>query len=217
MNRLRLLTCAGFLALGTVCLIPCLPYALAAYPTPSVVPTSWELDWKHEKLKRIVVTLPGESKPRVYWYMVFTATNRTGEDRPFLPSFEMVTRDGQVLKGNAETSASVFNAVAKREPKTPLQPIEKLTGTILQGEDVAKYGVAIWQEPLAEMGSLNIFVGGLSGEVAKLTDGDGNPINDKDGNPILLRKTKQIDFTVRGDDIYAGDPVVQTGESWVMR
>jgi hypothetical protein len=217
MNRLRLLTCAGFLALGTVCLIPCIPFAVADYPKPSVVPTTWELNWRHEKLKRIVVNLPGETKPRVYWYLVFVATNNTGEDRPFLPSFDMVTRDGQVLKSNKETSAAVFDAIAKREAKTPLHRLEKLTGTILQGEDVAKYGVAIWEEPLAEMGSLNIFVGGLSGEVAKLTDSDGNEVKDASGNPILLRKTKQIDFTVRGDEVYAGDPVIQTGESWVMR
>ena len=33
----------------------------------------------------------------------------------------------------------------------------------------------------------------------------------------MLRKTRQLDFTVRGDELYAGDPIDATGDTWVMR
>ncbi|MFT3786242.1 MAG: hypothetical protein QM770_08760 [Tepidisphaeraceae bacterium] len=212
MKWLRLLTCVSFLSIGSLSAV-----APADYPKPAAVPTSWDLDWKHDEIKRIVLTLPGETAPRAYWYLTFVATNNTGEDRPFFPIIEMVTKEGKVLRSNREMSASVFEAIAKREAKSPLIPLEKATGTILQGEDRAKYSVAIWEEPSSEMGSFNIFVAGLSGETAPLTDSEGKPVTNADGLPILLRKAKEIDFTVRGDALYANDPVVQTGESWVMR
>ena len=128
------------------------------------------------------------------------------------------TKDGKILPSDHINHPGVFEAIAQRERNKPIQPALKLQGTILVGEDQAKYGVAIWEEPEAEMGSFTIFVTGLSGETAALTDSNGQPLKNADGQPIVLRKTKQINFTVRGDELYGGnDPVVKTGESWVMR
>ncbi len=79
------------------------------------------------------------------------------------------------------------------------------------------YGVAIWEEPSSEPGMFSVFVTGLSGETTPLTDAEGKEIKDKDGNVIMLRKTLQLDFNVRGDELYAGDPIDKTGEKWVMR
>lgn len=191
--------------------------AARAFPTPSVYPISWELDFKYETPKRIVVETPGSRLPKAFWYMTYVATNNTGKEQLFLPKFEMVTKDGRVFRSDLEASPSVYAAIARRERGKPLQPTLKLQGQILVGEDQAKYGVAIWEEPSPEPGSFSIFVGGLSGENTTLPGSDGKPLMDKDGNPIVLRKTKQIDFTVRGDELYAGDPIIKTGDSWVMR
>ncbi len=191
--------------------------APARYPEPSVYPITWELAFKYETPRRIVVEVPGQSSPKAYWYMTYVATNNTQTEQVFLPTFEMVTKEGKIIRSDSERSASVFQAIAKRERSKPLQPALDLQGRILVGEDQAKYGVAIWEEPEAELGSVTIYVSGLSGETTVLKDDNGKPLTDKDGKEIVLRKTLKLYFTVRGDELYAGDPVVKNGESWVMR
>jgi hypothetical protein len=216
MRRIPALTCCAILS-AAVAGVASFSSVAHAYPQPSLYPISWEIDFKYEEPKRIVVETPGGGLPKAYWYMTYVATNKTDKEQIFLPKFEMVTRDGRVFRSDVEASPAVFQAIARRERSRPIQPTLKLQGQILVGEDHAKYGVAIWQEPSPEQGSFSIFIAGLSGETAALTDGDGKPLTDKDGNAIVLRKTRQLDFTVRGDELYAGDPIVKTGDTWVMR
>jgi hypothetical protein len=212
MRWLPLLTCVGLLATATFT-----TQAPALFPQPSLYPITWELDFKHDQLRRIVLEVPGERSPKAYWYMTYVATNNTNQEQVFLPTFEMVTRDGKVVRANTERSRKVFEQIAQRERSKPLQSDLDLQGRILIGEDQAKYGVAIWEEPAAELGAISLYVSGLSGEITPLTDSQGKPIADKDGNPLVLRKTLKLDYTIRGDDLYANDPVIKTGESWVMR
>jgi hypothetical protein len=224
MKWMRLLTVAGICsvtAFSTLSVAREEAKPAPGYPAPSESPVSWELDHQLGNLRRIVVNVPGESAPKAYWYLTYVVTNHSDKEQLFLPVFEMVTKEGKVIRSNTEGSAAVFQAIARQNEKMPLKPIETIQGTILLGEDQAKYSVAIWEEPDREMGSINIYIAGLSGETAPLRDADGNVITTKDeaGNdqPIMLRKTKQLDYTVRGDDRYAGDPVLKTGETWVMR
>ena len=46
-------------------------------PEPSPNPISWELQLKFLDPQRIKVQLPGQSRPEIYWYMVYTVTNTT--------------------------------------------------------------------------------------------------------------------------------------------
>ena len=211
-------TCVAILcaAAGLASVLP-LESAALAYPKPSLYPISWEIDFKCETPKRIVVETPGSRDPKAYWYMTYVATNNTREEQIFLPTFEMVTKDGRILPANPAISPAVFAAIARRERSRPLQPALKLQGQILVGEDQAKYGVAIWEEPTPEPGTFSLFVGGLSGETTPVTDDSGKPLTGTDGQQLTLRKTKQLDFTVRGDELYGNDPIVKDGESWVMR
>ena len=82
----------------------------------------------------------------------------------------------------------------------------------------ARDGVAIWKEPDARMGNFTIFVAGLSGEAVQMKDDSGQPLKDADGNPIILRKTLQLNYLIRGDDAYPGqDEVNVKSEDTVMR
>ena len=61
----------------------------ADYTEPSPYPISWELDFRHEKPKRIVVQIPGRGN-RAYLYLKYSVTNNSNQDQTFLP----VARDG---------------------------------------------------------------------------------------------------------------------------
>jgi hypothetical protein len=212
MRLIRILTAVSFLSTGLL-----VATAPAIYPQPAVAPKAWQLDFDHDAPKRIVVEVPGGTAPKAYWYLTYAITNHTGAEQVYLPHFELLTKEGNVLRSDTELSDSVFRAIARSERRKPLEPALKLAGPILQGEDQARFGVAIWEEPSIEMGSFSIFAHNLSGESAPLTDAAGNPVADAQGNPIVLRKTLQLDYTVAGDNLYAGDPIKQVGKTWVMR
>ena len=190
----------------------------ADYPTPSPYPKSWELKFEHGTPRRIVVEVPGTSVPQAYWYMTYTVTNNTDKEQMFLPVFEMLSGDGKMVRSDKNIPAKVFDAIKAQEKKPFLQPFPTVTGQIRLGEDEARDGVAIWPEPSSRMGQFSVFVGGLSGEAVVLTDANAQPAKDAQGQPVILRKTLQLNFIVRGDEVYPGeDEVNENPQEWVMR
>jgi hypothetical protein len=188
------------------------------YPSPSPYPISWELQFDHGLPKRIVVETPGSSNPQAYWYMTYTVTNKTDKERIFLPHFEMVTRTGKVIRSDENIPEKVFDEIKRREGDQFLEPFTKIGGEIRLGEDEARDGVAIWPEPDRRMGNFTLFVGGLSGEAVQMKDENGQPMKDPDGGLVILRKTLQLNYIVRGDDVYPGqDQVNVKSQDVVMR
>jgi hypothetical protein len=208
------------IALAAVVLIALVaPHRSAeAFPEPSRYPVSWELKFEHAAPRRIVVEVPGSTIPKAYWYMTYTVTNKTDKDVNFLPVFEMVTKSGRVLRSDRGIPKLVFDRIKTISRIKLLEPTVQIAGVLHVGEDQARDGVAIWEETEPEMGAFTIFVGGLSGENTPLNDNDGKPLMDKDNKPIILFKTLQLDYTVSGDEVYAGnDPIKAARETWVMR
>ena len=83
-----------------------------------------------------------------------------------------------------------------------------------QDDDVvlyeAKDGVAIWEEPDADMGTFTIYLSGLSGEMAT--------VKGPDGKDVILRKTLEMNYFTRGDTQTSGSSeVVEQSHQWVMR
>ncbi|HEX8340939.1 MAG TPA: hypothetical protein VF624_08535 [Tepidisphaeraceae bacterium] len=189
----------------------------SAYPKPSPYPVSWELKFVHSEPRRVVVEVPGAPLPKAYWFITYTVTNNTERDVEFLPEFLMVSKNGTVKRSDRVVPRVVFDKIKSATNNKLLESALKVAGTLHVGEDQARDGVAIWEEPEVRMGSFTIFVTGLSGESTPLTDDAGAPLNDKDNRPILLFKTLQLDFNISGDELYAGDPVDQTGKQWIMR
>jgi hypothetical protein len=180
------------------------------YPKPSLYPKAWELDFRHGKPQRIVVQPANSPVPKAYWYMTYTVTNNTDKEQLFLPSFELVTQEGRVVRSDIHIPQSVFNAIKQREGARFLEPWAMIGGELRLGPDQAKDGVAIWPEPALEMGTFSIFASGLSGEIST--------VKGADGKDVILRKTLQLNYLVRGDDVYPGeDEVNENPESWVMR
>ena len=132
------------------------------YPEPSVYPTSWELNFTHSDPKRIVVEVPDSGVPKAFWYMTFNVVNKTDREQMFLPVFELLMRDGQVIRSDDKIPAHVFDAIKLRERIKYLQPFPKISGLLRIGDDEAKDGVAIWPETDRRMGDFSIFVQGLT-------------------------------------------------------
>jgi len=198
----------------------------AAYPKPSPIPISWELTFRHGDPQRIIVQLPGEATPSVYWYMTYTVTNDADKsshfdpdldkERIFYPKFEMRTRDGTVIPSDDGINPVVFDAIKKREHNQYMERPTLIGGRILLGEDQARDSVAIWPEHDQRMGSFTIFASGMWGETAPATDSSGQPIKDASGQPIMLHKTLMISYHVDGDATHFA-PIRKTGETFVMR
>lgn len=204
--RLAFVLCVAFSA---VCL---------AEPKPSPYPITWEFKFTHGPIRRVMVKAPGETAARPYWYMTYQVTNNTDQERSFLPVFEMMTKDGKTIRSDLNISAAVFDVIKQREKIKFLEGYPAIADQLRLGEDQARDGVAIWREPMAEMGQFSVFVGSLSGEVQVFKDAKDQPVKDAQGNPVLLRKTLQIKYLIRGDEVYPGeDPVVEQGKEWVMR
>ena len=210
---------------GSSLMMPMFTSTAVAYPKPSVYPVSWQLKFEHSAAKRIVVTTPGTGAPVAYWYMTYTVTNTTDQEQSFLPVFEMVTNDGKVIRSDKDVPGEVFTAIKKREHKGSLEPMEKISGRLLIGEDQARDGVAIWPEPSRRMGTFDLFVTGLSGESVFMRDGeeydvkDWTKLSDEDRKKLsTLRKTLQLTYQVPGDETKPElNPVVPKGEEWLMR
>jgi hypothetical protein len=200
-----------------------LPTSIAVagkYPEPSVypLPNAWYLTFKHGKIKRIVVDVPGKKAPTAYWYLLYTVTNNSGKEVDFLPDFEMVTEDGKIHRSDQGIPLPVFNAIKKAEGNDLLITPATAAGPLHQGEDQAKDSVAIWEEPASRMGAFSIFVGGLNSEFTHATDNDGKPVMDADNKQITLRKTLQLDYYILGDDIKPEmDEVHAKPDVWIMR
>jgi hypothetical protein len=190
-----------------------------AYPEPSIYPVAWEIDFDYRTPRRMVIDGP-DGRPQAYYYMVYTVTNDTDEERLFLPVIEMVTDDGRIIEANRglPNLMTAFNTINQQVKSLNLTAPQDMFGTLRIGEDQAKSSVAIWREPAAEMGTFHIFVGGLSGETTPLVGTDGRPLQTEEGQPIVLRKTRQITLKVRGDEVRPGqDVVAEIASGWVMR
>jgi hypothetical protein len=201
-----------FLPLTVVALViaALAPTVRAEYPKPSPYPKTWELDFVHGKPQRVVVQDAQSNAPRAYWYMTYQVTNNTNDEQPFLPAFELVTQDGRVIRNDFKIPRVVFDEIKKREGAKYLEPAALIAGQLRIGKDQAKDGVAIWPEPSPEMGQFSIYVSGLSGEIAQ--------VKGATTKPVILHKTLQLNYLVRGDEVYPGeDEVNENPSQWVMR
>jgi hypothetical protein len=177
----------------------------AEFPKPSPYPKSWELDFEHGKPKRLDVGGRG------YWYMTYQVTNNSQQEQPFLPAFELVTQDGRIVRNDIKVPKAVFDTVKAREGNKYMEPAALIAGELRIGPDQARDGVAIWPEPSPEMGQFSVYVSGLSGEIAQVKTAATT-------QPVILRKTLQLNYLVRGDEVYPGeDEVNENPQQWVMR
>lgn len=225
MSRTRVALLSSVLALGVAAAVAPLALAALDFPVPSSYPISWELTFKHGTPKRIVVDVPGSLVPKSYWYMTYTVTNDTKKEQSFFPSFDLLTQDGNVHPADKNVPPRVFDQVKAAERNQFLEDFTKLSGPVRIGEAEAKDGVAIWPETVTPAGHFSVFATGLSGEAVtmKMVDGKYQKVDQAADlkqikDLIILRKTLQLNYFIRGQESYENPTeVVADGEEWIMR
>ena len=202
-------------------------------PEPSPRPISWELDFKFLDPQRIEVQLPGTTAPEVYWYMVYTVTNRSERSQRFFPTFQLVTEDLRVVDTDMGVSMLVFDAIKERYRKTHqyLVPPTKAIGELLSGDDNARESVAIWRQADLSVNEFRVYVAGLSGETRFVPNPVYDPakpevqVDQRTGrervvNPkhFTLRKTLEIRYNLPGspEERLRAEPE-RVGIGWLMR
>jgi hypothetical protein len=220
----------GALLVGLTALASSLPLcradddSAAAYPKPSLVPISWELQFTHSDPKRILVNLPGDPVPHAFWYITYSIVNDNTDpnavdpasERVCYPLFTMRTDDGKLIDANDAVHPSVFDAIKDAEKNKYLEEPTLMGGKILVGQDQKRESVAIWPETSPRMGAFTIFATGMWGETAVAKDSDGNAMKDAKGDEIVLHKTLMMSYHVDGDETHFGR-VRKTAEDFVMR
>jgi len=213
--------------------LPRTVHAAPDFPVPSAYPISWELKFVHGTPARIAVAVTDSPVPKAYWYMTYTVTNEGDKEQKFYPQIDLLTADGKVHESAAKVPDAVFKAIKERTRSKYLEPYTSIDGPIRLGPAEARDGVAVWEETLPRMEQFSIFVTGLSGEavIMKMVDGKLTKVDqaadmyDKENEDKLLksgltilRKTLQLNFFIRGDEVYPGeDEVNKDSEEWIMR
>ena len=206
------------------------------YPVPSTYLISWQLDFRHGKPTRIAVDLPGDPVPKAYWYLTYTVTNNGDKEQRFYPQMDLVTADGKVHPADQHIPKRVYDEIKLAERNPRLESFLTIDGPVRIGPAEARDGVAVWPETQLRMDHFQVYVAGLSGEsvtLKKADDGkmvkatpddivksDQAMIADPKAPSLLttLRKTLQLNYFIRGDDVYPGeDPVDVDPEEWIMR
>ncbi len=194
-----------------------------AAPRAGSSTTSWQLEVKFHDPQRITLQLPGDHHQTTLWYMLYEATNHTGRDVEFYPSFHLVTDTLKVVEGGDSISPSVYDAIAARHKlEFPFLALPtKVTGRLLQGVENARASVAVFRMFDKEAGSFTIYASGFSGQIRRTP----NPAFDRKrkesaGNRrfLVLRRTLAIKYDLPGDPDtrWRAKPVRRMRE-WVMR
>jgi hypothetical protein len=179
----------------------------AGYPRPAPVPPRWELEFAPGDLRLYVDPAENQS----YWYFDYQVANRTGREQVWAPSFTLFTDCGEIIASGRGVPSRVVDDLKKLLGNPLLETQNEIIGEIFHGRENAKDGLVVWRADTLDVNELSMFIGGLSGETATVT----NPAT---GKEVLLRKTLERDYLVPGDVLPRGSkPIDLVEQQWVMR
>lgn len=181
--------------------------APASPPTPSPFPVRWELDFDAGPLRLHVDPADGAA----YWYFTYVVSNRTERDQVWAPDLVLFTDAGEILESGRNVPTRVTESIASRLGNELLETQTEIIGDLLRGPENARDGLAVWPADELRVNDLTLFVGGISGETARVR-------HPRTGQEYILRKTLAREFVVRGDPVANGDePVEVVSDRFVMR
>ena len=204
--------------MGICTLVVCLSIAA---PKPAIVPgpDQWTINTEFTQPLQIAIRQTPNNKPIVFWYIILTLTNNTGNDVGFYPKCDLMTDTFQIVPEGKDVIPSVFNQIKARHQNTYpfLTSIDQTDNNLLQGEDNTKDVAVIWPDFDKNAKKIMLFITGLSNETAVID----HPIEkDENGQPkkVFLRKTLELTYSVKGDPISRyGVSLEFQSKRWIMR
>jgi hypothetical protein len=178
-------------------------------------PRAWTLETDFGAMR--VISVETADGPQVFYYMTYKATNRTGRDLVFAPSFELVQGDGTVITAGRGVPAGLSKTLIERLSNPLLQDQISIIGTIQHGSDNAKEGLVIFPAVSLRPGAITVYAAGFSGET-KLIRLPGQ--SDERGRPVFatLRKSRELKYADPGDLTNRRDLPLDLAEAnWLMR
>lgn len=155
----------------------------------------------------------GETRP--YFYLTYSVTNRTGEDRPFTPTWVLTTDTGQTYRSGRGVPTEVTKQILADLDNPFLEDQISILGRLQQGRVNAKEGLIVWPAPDLSIDELRVYAGGFSGESTRITTVDPETGEEKE---FVLRKTRMVRYPVPGNLVRSVGKEIRPAEfRWIMR
>lgn len=204
-------------ALSLLLCLAALPTAVLLAPTPAIaapepepVPRRWQLQIVPGDLRMASVDIPGEGA-RAFFYLTYTVTNNTGEDRNFAPSFELATDRGEIIRSGRDVPRYASEAIRASLKNDLIRDEIAVQGLLLQGEENAREGFVVWPANDLKADEYTIFAAGFSGETKTLQRPDN-------GEKVVLRKCLMLRHDAPGQlDPSTGQALHRTSTRWILR
>lgn len=219
----------NFLAISVVLIIATAWFAspTTAAPKADEGQETWSLDIDYTAPQPILMKVPGQKAPQLFWYFTYTVANDTGEDQMFTPEIVLYTSTGQIIQAGAGINPFVYQQIKKIHNDPLLLDGLSVTGNLLQGADNAKSGIVVFQNFDPKAAQFDIFFGGLSGDnaVVKLPAPIEVTTESLDGkkktvkkNSVILAKTLQLQYRIGTEARSRADAKVKLKSTgWIMR
>ncbi|MCH2149476.1 MAG: hypothetical protein MK095_08600 [Phycisphaerales bacterium] len=186
--------------------------SLQAYPKPNPVPTRPELTFDAGPLR----LRQSERDGKWYWYMTYSVSNYTGEDRIWAPTFILYTDRGDILESGRGIHHEVSDEYALYLGDDMLESQHQIIGDLLQGEGNLRKGLIMWPAPHTEVNEMVLFTAGISSESTVIK----HPVS---GEDMVLHKTLMREYLVPGNATGLGDapvelhPDLDRAPRWIFR
>lgn len=189
--------------------------AMAQVPEPLPVTNRWELDFKPGPLRLASVQVDGE--PKLFLYLTYEVRNFDSTELRFVPSFTLVSDQGQAVPSGQDVPAEVTREIMDKLRDPLLMDQISMIGPVKRGEEHTRRGLAIWPITDADPTELSIFAAGFSGEseTLELTDPRTG-----ETQSLVFRKTRHLRYQVPGQlraDQYGDRPIPELDARWIMR
>jgi hypothetical protein len=187
-----------------------MPSVAFGAPEPEPVPRRWQLQIVPGDLRITSVDVPGEGA-RAFFYLTYTVTNNTGEDRNFAPSFELATDRGEIIRSGRDVPRYASEAIRASLKNEQVLDEIAIQGLFLQGEENAREGFVVWPANDLKADEYTIFAAGFSGETKTIQRPDN-------GEKVVLRKCLMLRHDAPGQlDPTSGRPLTRTSTRWILR
>ena len=157
------------------------------YPKASDRATRWQLRLDTGDLRFYRDSERGDG----YWILIYEVTNETKEDHRWIPQFDLVTDKGEILADGDDVPRNVQLDILDVFGDPLMKSQSDASGPLLQGEENAIRGVAIWKAGREDVREVQIFAAGVSGDTAEV-------IHPLTGEMKKLHRVIQLSWFVSG-------------------